>query len=579
MINTALLKEQLNRFRGLSALLFAYYALTIALPIYAGNSINLLLSLIDLENDQIVLSVFLAPLVAVVILFNFQNQVKSVTAMLSYPLTKNQILATNALAGMILLVLPLLALCVITFIPIHGYYHDLFFSARITRTPRFPVNQHFGAFLNSILAISRFFIITALSFLFHLILYMLAAMLSGNTIITLPLCFVLPFLPIGIAILARVICQFYVFGFYARANSHFYLASMHPYLWDRDRGMLFQVILYFVTTFAIATCCVFASNKRKQEWASDSVVFPYVKNVLVFILSVCGLFLIGVIFFEMFSSLSAIYVGFAVGFFIAYCIAQMIAEKTFNIINKMKDFVKFGAIAVGFLLVIIVATESDIFGYERYVPHFADIEGIQMGDLRIFRDRDRLTNTALNELLVRDTEIINETIALHQAIISERETLRRFEIERRRDHSLVSRRLDILYKLNNGNVIVRSYRLSESFMNDHDVHGLIARSRLSISLLQNSPDLIDRIQLRVFGYDSTESAFSITEHEHISEFVDALMKDLVPLKQGITYTSNYIRIRIISESVISDSMAAPLLFEIAYDDDSHVFKWLFEKPP
>jgi len=62
MINTALLKEQLKRFWGLSALLFAWYALTIALPIYTNSHpiwqthLSLLTSLLNMENGFIIFS-------------------------------------------------------------------------------------------------------------------------------------------------------------------------------------------------------------------------------------------------------------------------------------------------------------------------------------------------------------------------------------------------------------------------------------------------------------------------------------------------------------------------------------------
>ena len=107
MINTALLKEQLKRFWGLPALLFAWYTLTIALPIYTSNvhcvwqtHSRLLTSLLNRENGFMVFSVLVAPLIAVIVLFKFQNQVKATTTVHSYPLTRNQLLATNALTAM-----------------------------------------------------------------------------------------------------------------------------------------------------------------------------------------------------------------------------------------------------------------------------------------------------------------------------------------------------------------------------------------------------------------------------------------------------------------------------------------------
>ena len=576
LINTALLKEHLKRFWGLSALLFVCYAFAIVLPIYIDirrdqfaliRSVGLFLSM---ENGFMIFSVLFAPVIAVIVLFKFQNQVKSTTVMHSYPLTSNQILTTNALAGMILLVLPLLALCIIMIFPIYQAYSYFLISLNPVRL---PVNLNFNALHNSILYTSRVFFITALSFLFYLSLFMVAAMLSGNSIITLLLCAALPLLPIGIYFLASAIGEFYIFGFYPLNNLDDYLAYIHPVLWGvQDGSMFLLVVSYSVIIIAMAAFCVFIANKRAQERAGDSVVFPYVKNALVFILSVCGLLLVGVILFSMFRSTSAMYVGFAIGFFIAYCIAQMIAEKTFNILNKMKDFIKFGAVAVGLLLLLLVSTWSDVFGYERYIPHLEDIEGIQIHNVRSFlNNSDSLTNTALNELLVKDPEIITETIAFHQAIISERGALRRYESECLRDLRYADRDFSVLYKLRNGNVIVRHYHLPKSFIDENDLHGLQSRSQLSISLLQNRPDLIWGINLTLHRDRVIQSDTFIDSQDHVLEFVNVLTKDHNSVIQGTTPSSEFLRVSIYLEDWWWMSI---LQFNIEYND--HIRDWLLE---
>jgi len=259
----------------------------------------------------------------------------------------------------------------------------------------------------------------------------------------------------------------------------------------------------------------------------------------------------------------------------------MIAEKTFNILNKMKDFVKFGAIALGIMLLIVVSTRSDVFGYERHIPLFANIEGVQILDVNfLFDERDKLNNTTLNELLVKDTEIINEIITLHQTIINERGALRQLQLARRRGLGARVRQFNILYKLNNGNVVVRSYYLPMSFMTENDVHRLQIRSQLSMSLLQNRPDLINGIDidpLRSYLRDE----YLITRHDHILELIDALMKDYDLLIHPKVFERNNIHVRIVFEPedlVFRFWWMDSLSFEIGYDGDrSYVRDWLFEK--
>jgi len=532
-----------------------------------------------MESGFMIFSVLFAPLMVVIALFNFQNHVGSITAMHSYPLTRNQIFATNALAGMILLVLPLFILCVMMILPTHQYYRALFRSTRNIPILMFQVSYQYGALHNSILVLSKFFLITVLSFLLCLLLYNVAAMLSGNTIMTLVLSVALLFLPTGLLNLAGIISEYYVFGFYPRVdlNGYFHSFFIQLALWWPDEGhMRIHVISYSVIIIVLAACCVFATNKRAHEQARYSLVFPFSKNALIFILSVCGLLLIGYVFFGIFWSTSALYIGFVIGFFSAYCIAQMAAEKTFNILNKAKDFIqfgKFGAVTVILALLIIVFTR---FWYEQHIPRFGDIKGVQILDVDVLvHNHDILTYTTLSELLVKDTEIISEVISLHQIIISERDVLRR--PVRWHGSNDSGQYLDILYKLNNGNVIVRSYFLPEPFMNENDVHRLLARSQLSISLLQNRPDLINRIELWVFGYQSRPLDIPIYRRENILEFVNVLMKDQEQLLQGNEIASAFIHANIVSIPVTTISTLNSLRFEIAYNDHSHVHEWLIEK--
>jgi len=419
---------------------------------------------------------------------------------------------------------------------------------------------------------------------------MIAAMVSGNTIITLLLCVALPLFPARLHTLAIDICRFYVFGFVQRANMDNYLAYMRPILlselWERDGYTLFPIVLYTAIAIAMIACSVFISNKRAQEQIGDSIVFPYIKNTLVFILSAYGLLLTGYIFFNMFRTTSFMYIGAAIGFFIAYCIAQMIAEKKFNILNKMRDFTKFGAVAIGILLLIIASTRSDIFGYERYVPRFTDIEGVQMQDVGILaRALGKSPNVALNELLlIKDTEIINETLALHQAIVNERLSLRQFHTERRQLNAIrrgsrfrgtdVNYHFSVLYKLKNGNLIVRSYYLPESFIDENNVQELRARSSLSMSLLQNRPYLIDGIQLTF--YDLDHSGIVISKQDHIQEFINAFKKDDDLIQPIIRFTSDGILVRFRSEALGAYTWMNSLSFEIVYSERSYVRDWFIE---
>jgi len=530
--------------------------------------------LLYMDSPYLIFSMLFAPLIAVIVLFKFQNQGKSAMAIYSSPITRNQVLATNALAGMILLILPLLIFSIVMIFPIHQYYHRLFFPTSWT-SPLAPSNPHYGEMLNSVLVMSGFFLRASLSLLFYFAWYTVAATLSGNTIITVLLCIALPLLPIFLPMLAVAIYNFYLFGFYLDSFMWGFISYIHPVLFVEgiyDDALLSRMISYSAIIIALAVLCIYATNKRALEHSGDSIVFPYVKNVLVFILSVCGLLLMGLLLLNMFYEVTYMYIGFVIGFFIAYCIAQMIAEKTFNILNKMRDFIKFTSVAVGIMLLITLLSRYDILGHERYVPRLADIDGVQMSFRQTYDSRTLNVPTD-DELLVKNSGLIKEVAALHQAIINERNWWRHFGTMNEISFREPGRRLSIVYKLTNGNVISRTYTLPLGFTASNGVGNLQTRITYSASLFVDRPELISSIRLNTYClHDFT------LDDEHIFEFVEMFMKDL---ESGLISDSSHIQIfrgyfnfAVETHDYNRYWLLRMRPFRFEHSDQSNIYNWL-----
>jgi len=561
MINTALFKEQLKRFWFLSVLIFVGFSLPAAVEVslfggYYGISTNLL--------------VFVAPLI-ILVLFRFQNRINSATAMHSYPLTRNQLFATNILAGLVLLIVPVM----------------VFFVILIPTTSSF-------SFLPGTVSQFDIAIRVLLSLLFFMTLNIFAASLSGNTMMSIKLSVILLSLPIVFSVLIIILGES-VFGFYSHNHIHFMSISFFsgPLLFIfmlLTPGFGFLVASHFSAIIvaiiaAMAVCSAFVANKREIERVGDSIAFPGIKAILIFILSVYSSLLVGGVFFATFDNIFVKYAGFAFGFFAGYYITQMIVEKSFNILYKTKDIKKFGAVALGLLLLIMVSTR---FGYERYVPNLRNIEGAQIATIQNF-----FIEPVPDKLLVKDVNIINEITAFHQTIIDERAVLRRFES----NHSEAGKYMSILYKLINGNFIARTYYLPESFVDNDNVNRLLVKSRYMASLFQDRPDLISSITLTLStpmdGVTPPAEPIVISKHDHIVEIIDSLMKDLDQLNS----TNEFLPREIYSiqgrfdarESLglaswdgvpgwfdrqLHHNWRSMLSFEIAHAERSHIYEWL-----
>jgi len=220
------------------------------------------------------------------------------------------------------------------------------------------------------------------------------------------------------------------------------------------------------------------------------------------------------------------------------------------------------------MILMIFSLESDIFGVERHVPHISDIESVYLVNWKLsHREQVELSNSALGELLVKDTEFIYKTIAMHQTIVSNREALRQAHSEGRRRGRSASY-FSILYKLNDGSVIVRRYYLPEWFRAKHNIDNLLFRSQLSMSLFQNHQHLIHGV--RVLSDLEPTLNLIINRQNHVLEFVNSLKNDDFSL--GHTRTAHWSnRVEILIDS--------PLRSVIAFgiNDCSSIREWLAER--
>ena len=78
-------------------------------------------------------------------------------------------------------------------------------------------------------------------------------------------------------------------------------------------------------------------------------------------------------------------------------------------------------------------------------------------------------------------------------------------------------------------------------MDENDINGLLARSQLSMSLLQNRPDLIGGIDLNPPSVGRGHSENIINNYDHILEFIDLLIEhDIVVTPDSSRRTSDQI---------------------------------------
>jgi len=524
LINKPLLIEQLKRFWLISALSFVAYLLTVIVPLLNARPSNqhfMIRDILSMQHPMLIVAIVIVPFCVVMALSTFHFNGTSALAFYSFPITKKQLFLTNFATGTILLILPLILMSIFLLIPIytpsttHNWANDM-----LPPTP--------GTIINTFPVVTRFFIRMAISFIFYFGVFTLAASVAGNRVISILLCMILPFIPTALLALVLGAASLYIFGV---SDMHFdqlmtsTISYTNPLAWSVSRTP-FSISYYIVyIAIAIALFCIayVCSYSRKLERTGDSVVFIALKNVLVFLLSILGMIAMGAFIMYLTNSRIGLYFGFMLGFVLAYFIAQMIAEKTFNIKHKAKTLLPYSIIILGLYTVMLIITN---FGMGFYVTRIPDMENI--AEVSLMRQWNWQSQWEERDW-VSNEEIIARTRAAHREILDNRGYLRRVFWNDLTDNRRHIQRFDITYRLENGNLVRRQYRVSNAFM---ERHGLTALQndpivRLARYTLLNTPAEIDNIRLEFTSNNERTGFPPIRGQAQLESLLQAIKADYI----------------------------------------------------
>ncbi|MCL1884817.1 MAG: hypothetical protein FWF81_13820 [Defluviitaleaceae bacterium] len=535
LFNKALLTEQLKRFWAIPAIAILVYVLGVYVPLVnAGTNrewwaMQQLVHIITLGNGVALFTVVATPIAAAFCTFGCFFNKRATTAFYTFPLNKTQLFATNALAGTILSLIPVLVFCILLLFPLG--FHDVIIETesfrytwdgqRIYNSPQaqlpltlLPGGVNHDAVINTIPIIAGLFMRMALITVFYFAMAWLAFSLAGHGIIALLICGIMPFVPFAFISLAGLIAQLYIFG---HISSFFVLSSQffayhNPAVWgnilNHFQGLSrMQAVIIPYTTNTILTITMFAgafavSRIRKPERTGNSVMFGPVKNVLVFLVSFVGMLIVGGILFATSESLFMLHVGFIIGFAIAYVIAQMIAEKSFYIFPKLKYLLHFTGVATASYIIILLVTQFGMGFYVNRVPHSDEIYAVHattgwfgrntsVEDLRLLSNSNPEFIAAVQEA---HRTILDGASYLHSVPHIHRGNYRRVDM----DGNFISREtLHITYILNNGRTVRREYSLPGTFVTSSGLADFLDSRDVVLSSYPviNMPELLINMDL------------------------------------------------------------------------------------
>jgi hypothetical protein len=534
VVKSAFFREQMKRSWPLILLTLIGFTFFVIFPIYIHGggrdvyiSAKVMIEVLAMEHPFMIITSILLPFVVAMILFSPIFGKKSATTAYQMAGGKDTLFWSNFLAGIVLILVPLLIASLLLLIPVRFPTSFNGLEALTYPADLFTGGLSGNQIINTLPVIMAFFARIAVTALFYFMMIILMVSISGSRMVAGVLSLIVPFIPNGLERFVTLVQTVYVFGYdrrglppmeevlgyanplrwfgqtfvegvayvigvanVARPTPDRIMTFTNPITWAFNWGRETQglyFLVYLVITIGLLILAYLAFINRRIEGRGELIVFPWVRGLIIFLISVTAMIATGRFLMDLVTGRWFLYYGFVLGFVIAFCIALMIFERSFNILHKLKLLMPAMGVTVILYGIMLLVTTFALHPFTHYVPDVDRVAGVYVStEERFSRGQEFIT----------DDEVIQEVIHLHELILDIRYDLSRDEYrdlsssdrrdvrEERRDHNRNMREvfwesisggggtfrdgggkyLFITYELTNGDRIYRRYVMSGSFL-------------------------------------------------------------------------------------------------------------------
>ncbi|BCB02257.1 DUF6449 domain-containing protein [Bacillus sp. KH172YL63] len=275
------------------------------------------------------------------------------------------------------------------------------------------------------------------------------AMITGLTAVQGALTYILLLLPAGIFMLISSSLNTLLFGF---PEDYFFNVEIEKYS-PLIKAVYLENALFTrtdIVLFAAITLIFYGLSYklydiRKAEFASQTIVYPFLRPVFQYGVALCFTLIGGSYFFALYQSQEWSWFGYFIGSFIGYYIGEMILQKNWRVFRHWKGYAGF---AVSFALICFLI-QTDLFQYEEKVPDVADVEKVHISQsyYSLVDNPDNL----IKDPFMTDPKAIEAVINLHSEIIRKEELISSTDDRREQ--------VFLYYKMKDGSKLVRNYSL------------------------------------------------------------------------------------------------------------------------
>lgn len=222
---------------------------------------------------------------------------------------------------------------------------------------------------------------------------------------------------------------------------------------------LWIIALYALAGLAMLALAWLLYRKRHSESAGDVVAFRWLRPVFRYGVALLGALTIGRLLYELiwaplfqrgnYAKALPMGVCLFLGGLLGYYAASMLLEKSLRVFGR-KSLPGMGVVAVG-AVVLCLLVSVDVFGLERKIPEWEDIESVSLSDRGVY------SGPYSTETDPDQAEALRE---FHRAVVADRNYIRSYVPDwDREEGKTFSHYIYLNYYLKDGSVLTREYDL------------------------------------------------------------------------------------------------------------------------
>ncbi|MBG9451583.1 hypothetical protein ABE67_20555 [Cytobacillus firmus] len=545
---TSLIKREILKtiFRSVGWISIVYFlGLFFAIPLdIIMNSSEEQRKFLDIDNLfqynfqlQFIFSISV-PVALSVFLFRYAQVKQYSDLMHSLPVKRESIFHQYALAGIMLLNLPVLLIALIV----------LFIYQ--------PMN------LQDFYSVGEIIIWVGITLLFNTVIYLAGVsvgMLTGLSAVQGVLTYIFLLLPVGLIVLVSINLPIYLFGYPGQYYMESKFEKFSPLIAFTQMNMRtpssVEAALYLLLIVSLYFLGLQIYKRRRMEAVSHALVFPITKPIFKFGVTFCTMLLGGGYFGEMQGGTSWIIAGYVFGALIGFAAAEMVLQKSWRVTIHVKGLMVYIAV----MAALFILFQFDLTQYEKRIPQSNEIERVHFSEsFYLYSDIDHE-----KPLFLKEYENIDLVRRFHETIIKD---------ENRLAQILGRDSVFIVYELKNGEKLVRDYRINKKEYNpflkliyESDEYKMATNE-----IYQVSADETTKMTITPSGPVTKRAV--ITDKEELKEAVEILAEEVDAASyeelQGIDEPYAHIEI------YYNDSKKAYMTWNPSY---TRFEKWLEEK--